>query len=488
MVFYDKSQIYDSVRIKPIDDNDPELLEETCRRKVEQESRFVKRSPFYDEKQEIPQSLIRALIKSYERKLSIEDYKALGVKEPKSTFYGYKPSEWKKWHSAFWDELHKLRRSFNSNFRGLQISGDLLDLAKLYQEINSFLNTYGEDAPHFLLSFVHKALKDTIIREIRKEFPTNLTQKEIGGILSKSRTWRQQLGIHESEFGKYEGDIIIPKSRSVLIVHNHWARRKKLSLLFQWQLQAVHELAISQKLIVPYYIKQLTSFDQNERKSYVGNTEIQFLSGLTNIYIHLSPHLRKWYYLLSNAMGVKKTLETFAIEMDKYLQGYLKSPNNLRHVQYIINLQESIVDYMQIGDNTSLPVERGELVMEHKKHFSVDNKGATIGQQQIGNYNRMEQFQNFVDSQPINYDQAKSLREKILELQKAIEGSGLEDYAKEDAIQDLQKIVGELQKPSDMQDKSKLSHYWTRTVSLVKEVSALAGFVKIVGELLKLSV
>lgn len=477
---YIKSQIYDSVRIKPIESIDSSLIKKVCQKEEKRSTRLSSSSDRGADNRAI--QLTRALIKSYKKELSIKEYSALGIKPEK--WMGNPSSISEQWKSAFTWQFHELRKEFN--FDGLHIDGDHEELSQLYLEIRYFLKENKTNFLNYWLSFFHKAIKDTLLKTIRRAFSITLSDKEIGGILSKQEGWMYQRGVYESEFGKYENDLLIPKSRSTLILLNTWARRKQLQLIFQWQLQAVREIAISQKLIVSHYIKQLSclSIEPRNKSLFIKDSEIQFLYGLTNIYIHLPPHFRKWYYLISNAMGVKKDLEIFIVELDNYVKGFLKNQNELRYVQYIINLQESMIDHVQIGDYNNSFSEREKTSMENKKHFLVDNQRATIGQQQIGNQNRMEHFENVLNSRPIEHKQSKDLKAKIIELQKAIEHTNLQDYEKVDISQDLQNMIQELQKTSKTQDLSKINHYWKKVVALVKDISTISGMVNIINGLL----
>ena len=64
---------------------------------------------------------------------------------------------------------------------------------------------------------------------------------------------------YESMFGKYQGDLIIQKSRSSIVITDQWACFKQTPLLFHWRLIATSEIAIMQRLIYPYFINMLTS-------------------------------------------------------------------------------------------------------------------------------------------------------------------------------------------------------------------------------------
>jgi hypothetical protein len=116
----------------------------------------------------------------------------------------------------------------------------------------------------------------------------------------------------------------------------------------------------------------------------------------------------------------------------------------------------------------------------------VDLRGASVGKMQIGDHNRMEHFQNFVDTAAIRHPEDKKLKDKITELQKAVEQSQFEPHEKEAIAKDLKAIIQELQRPSTEQDKFKITSYWEKVIAKVKEVSSLAALAKIVAELIKL--
>ena len=120
-----------------------------------------------------------------------------------------------------------------------------------------------------------------------------------------------------------------------------------------------------------------------------------------------------------------------------------------------------------------------------RKKNKVDLRGASIGQMQIGDHNRMEYIQNLVDSASIEHPEEKKIKDKIIELQDAVEHSQLKPYEKEDFAKDLDVIIRELQKPGAEQDKSKITFYWEKAIAIVKDVSTLAALAKVVAELIK---
>ncbi len=180
---------------------------------------------------------------------------------------------------------------------------------------------------HYIRTYYAKMLTDVVLQQLRNQFPINLTPKEIAGLLSKSPDWRSHRATpseYESAYGIYEGDLILPKSQSTLIVTNIWSRRKQLQLLFQWELSAVSELAYGEKLITSYYLERLA---KSQKSIYVNNpidfpepnqSVILFLHSLIKIHRHLPPHFRKWYHILAETIGLDRRQE----ELRQYLNLY----------------------------------------------------------------------------------------------------------------------------------------------------------------------
>lgn len=353
-----KSPIYDSIRIKPISRIDEKLLNfsnvETL--KVKDNWKYLDLI-----KTNWP-SYVSLFIKSHEKELTIQDYQHLGI-TPGYSRFKTESNPLKDYEWAFSMAFHDMRRSLDySDY----FVGNLEEMYLQYLSIGIFLKSRKEYRCDFFLSYIHKKLKDSVMREIRQQFPIILNQNEIAGILSKNQNWKKfnvELKEYKSVFGRYIGDTIIPKSKSLLIIDNNWSTRKQLPLLFQWQLQAVHEIVSAQRLIVPYYIDILKSnLKQNSNSSSdlehnKGDNEVlqkktlSFLTGLTYLHTHLPPHFRKWYHELAQVTGVQKMLVDFKEILDKYLKNKVKINQNQYNIEYVVNLQQAIIDCIQIGDN-----------------------------------------------------------------------------------------------------------------------------------------
>ena len=116
----------------------------------------------------------------------------------------------------------------------------------------------------------------------------------------------------------------------------------------------------------------------------------------------------------------------------------------------------------------------------------IDLSNASIGQLQIGDNNSITVFNNLVEQSPFTHPVAAELKKNISELYKEIELSNLETQKRESALKEMEKLVKELQTEKPHTNKINIS--WEKVINVVKDLTATAGIVKVISELLKLSV
>lgn len=134
-----------------------------------------------------------------------------------------------------------------------------------------------------------------------------------------------------SVFGKYERDIIIPDTKAMIIglprTHNVYE--------FHWNLVTIAEFVLIQKQLFEAYINNLrrsrneilkSGFQPSERvKSFFRLTMIDFktvdfLEELLYFHREFSPQYRRWYYILTERLGVDKRKAELLRELDSYIR------------------------------------------------------------------------------------------------------------------------------------------------------------------------
>lgn len=219
--------------------------------------------------------------------------------------------------------------------------------------IDDYFSVPNNEEGSAINTYYTKMLTDVILQKLRNQFPIKLSPKEIAGLLSKSPDWRNHRASqseYESVYGIYEGDLILPKSQSTLLITNVWSRRKQLQLLFQWELSAISELAYGEKLIISYYLEHLEILrNNNDSKNPVSSPKLiksvaTFLYSLMRINRHLPPHFRKWYHILAETIGLDRRQE----ELHQYL-----NLHNLGEKIDGIKQGQTILNQIQINGSVS---------------------------------------------------------------------------------------------------------------------------------------
>jgi len=171
------------------------------------------------------------------------------------------------------------------------------------------------------------------------DFKTNVNNditlsKELYGLLKLdphfSRFNSRYVSNCSSVFGKYKTDIIIPNTKVMII----GLPRTYNVYDFHWHLVTLAEFVLMQRQLFDVYTKNLrrsrtqilkAGYKPKERmKNFFKLTTINFdtldfLEELLYFHTDFSPQYRKWYYILTEKLGVNRRKDELLHELDSYI-------------------------------------------------------------------------------------------------------------------------------------------------------------------------
>jgi len=148
-------------------------------------------------------------------------------------------------------------------------------------------------------------------------------------------------------------------------------------------------------------------------------------------------------------------------------------------IEKTINLLNKININLTISEIKSIDEKKGDV------HF--DFRGATIGTIQQGESNVIENVENYINSGLMNIQHNKSseLNEQFKKLISQLEKSTeLDKYQKEDVANDASKVITELEKPSESQDKERIKHSIKNIWKVTKDITSVGSVVIFIAKLL----
>ena len=98
--------------------------------------------------------------------------------------------------------------------------------------------------------------------------------------------------------------------------------------------------------------------DSAEFDKEIEQSILLFIHGLTNIPNHLPPHMRKWYYIVSNALSVPRRQSELNRLLDTVRTNSIIGSS--KRFATFINLQHAVVQQLQIGDNNVAQIQSKE--------------------------------------------------------------------------------------------------------------------------------
>ncbi len=206
----------------------------------------------------------------------------------------------------------------------LALRDDLLrDDVRGMSEQLQYLQMHGSnDFP----DWIRGKLINGITKALRRANPVRIGVREIAGLLSKDRNWRElscDEGDYKSIYGKYGGDLIVAKNQSALVKTEAWSARRQLQLLFHWRLVAVYEVACAQGLASEAIRNQIDHFERTGVQESSFTAISHKFNMLATIHRHLPTNHRKWYYRVSSAIGTDRRIEEVGKKQSRFDQGDL---------------------------------------------------------------------------------------------------------------------------------------------------------------------
>lgn len=136
------------------------------------------------------------------------------------------------------------------------------------------------------------------------------------------------------------------------------------------------------------------------------------------------------------------------------------------------------------GGSAPPRVLRDDLLPKGGVYVTVNNTGAHIGNQQIGDHNRITVMEQHIgDLIASNPDQAAVL-EELRKLAGIISNSDqLESYKKDDATEKIAVIAEEAAKKEDARDKGKIAYFFGQVKSIAESVGAALPILATIGKL-----
>lgn len=134
------------------------------------------------------------------------------------------------------------------------------------------------------------------------------------------------------------------------------------------------------------------------------------------------------------------------------------------------------------GGSAPARVLRDDLLPKGGVYVTVNNTGAHIGSQQIGDHNRMTVMEQHIgDLIESNPDQAAVL-EELRKLTEVLNNATLESYKKDDATQKIAVIAEEAAKKEDARDKGKIAYFFGQVKSIAESVGAALPILATIGK------
>lgn len=155
-------------------------------------------------------------------------------------------------------------------------------------------------------------------------------------------------------------------------------------------------------------------------------------------------------------------------------------------INILSNKTEKMINLLK-KININIPISEIKYIEEKKGEVHFDFRGATIGAIQQGASNTIENVENYINSglMNIHHDKSSELNEQFKILISQLEiSTELNKYQKEDAAIDASKIITELEKPLESQDKERITHSIKNIWKVTKDITSVGSVVIFIAKLL----
>lgn len=129
-------------------------------------------------------------------------------------------------------------------------------------------------------------------------------------------------------------------------------------------------------------------------------------------------------------------------------------------------------------------IPKGEKKMnedKNKRDINIDN--STLGGFTMGENSPIHDVTITINNSDVNHPKAKEIKDKLIDLSKAVENSDLSDFEKNDALDYVKKITKELEKKDETKQKEGVKYYLEKVSSIVQGVSPAIVIIQTIARL-----
>lgn len=94
---------------------------------------------------------------------------------------------------------------------------------------------------------------------------------------------------------------------------------------------------------------------------------------------------------------------------------------------------------------------------------------------------------SYIGASPIQHPQANELKQKLLELQKTIDASNIDDYRKRDALSRLEQLAKELEKENTAERQKGIKYFLDQIVNIFDSTESIFNLANGIASLLGFS-